>query len=184
MIKITKIFFATFLLIGLSFFNGCDELESFEINVPIEYEFTVYGPATESSDTVKFCLNEFEAWRDNRDDIEKIQFVRAAYWTDTCVQADIGGRIAISLLKDDDVGTVLVDEITPVISPADYYSGYEIVLDSDDIEDLNTYLTLLLNNPELEDCFIGIGGITDVTGTLDSLKGRVEFVLAAEVKPE
>ena len=78
------------------FFNSCDSFESFPINIPIEVTINTSGNNTTISESTSFCLSDFSAYQDYREDMQSIQYVTAAYRTVSASQG-LTGDIVVTL---------------------------------------------------------------------------------------
>lgn len=186
--KITKTILLIFLVSSLALFNGCDQLENFEVNIPIEVTFHVSGDnAADASETITFCLNQYDEWNDNKENLQSVKYLKAAYWTMGYSPAALMGTISFALY--DNSGTLLISGTLPNVSPGDYInSPLEFELTSIQVEAFNTYLSEIRNSEDpscMVPSFTAVGSITGVSGTtgLYDLAGKVELVLAAEVSP-
>ena len=189
--KISKIILLIFMFSGLMFFNGCDELENFELNIPLEiYPPTISGDdAADASETVEFCLNQFEEWNDNKDKIVKAEYLDAAYWTIDYSPTEIRGTLSFTLY--DRSGGFLVGGSLPDVSPGDYMMGgkaLKIVIPQEQIDDFNAYLKEIRNSEDPEcfnPSFTAVASVSNITGTTGtySIDCKIEIVLKVEVEP-
>lgn len=189
--RITKTFFIIFLFSGLLFFNGCDQLENFELNIPLTlYPPTISGDdAQDDSQTVQFCLNQFDEWNDNKDKIVKAEYLAAAYWTIDYAPSEIRGTLSFALY--DRSGGFLVGGSLPDVSPGDYMMGdkaLNIEIPKEQIDAFNAYLKEIRNSEDT-DCFnpsfTAVASVSNITGTTGtySIDCKIEIVLKAEVEP-
>ena len=189
--KLTKTILSIFLFSSLLFFNGCDQLENFELNIPLElYPPTISGDdAADASETIEFCLNQFDEWNDNKDKIVKAEYLDAAYWTIDYSPTEIRGTLSFALY--DRSGGFLVGGSLPNVSPGDYMMGdqaLKIVIPQEQIDDFNAYLSEIRNSEDPYcdvPSFTAVASISDVTGTTGdySVDCKIEVVLKAEVEP-
>ncbi len=186
--KITKTLLIIFLFSGLLFFNGCDDLENFELNIPIEIPIYFDGDdAQDDTYTLEFCLNQYEEWVDNQDKIQKVRYLKAAYWTIGYSPAAIKGDLHFRVT--DRFGEILLGGNIEDVSPGDYIGAPLVIeVDSEQIDAFNAYLSEILNKED-PTCqvptFTAFGAISNIAGTTGSymVEGKVELVLAAEVEP-
>ncbi|NOX65339.1 MAG: hypothetical protein GXO85_05950 [Chlorobi bacterium] len=180
--KTTKIIIIVALFSSLAIFSGCDKLGNIPLNVPIEIKFTLSGSETSAQETVTFCLNQYQEWNDNKDKIQSVKFLSAAYWTLDYSPSALKGTINAAL-KDKN-GLTLLSINLPNVSPGDYITdGYKIELTKDELDAFNAYLDNLQEDPSCSiPTFTAEISVTNVTGgTPYTIHGKVELILEAEV---
>ncbi|VAX18179.1 hypothetical protein MNBD_IGNAVI01-1772 [hydrothermal vent metagenome] len=180
--KASKIILIAAILSSLSLFSGCEDLGNIPLNIPIKVEFTLSGSETSASETVTFCLNQYQEWNDNKDKIQSVKFLSAAYWTLDYSPTALKGTINASL-KDQN-GLTLFSINLPNTSPGDYISeGYKLELTKDEIDAFNAYLNNLQEDPSCSTpTFTAEISVTNVTGgTPYTIRGKVELILETEV---
>ena len=188
--KITKSVLIIFLLSSLSFFYGCDQLENFELNIPFEINFTVSGDdAADDSETIEFCLNQYDEWNDNKDRIVGVRYLKAAYWTVDYSPTTLKGTISFALYDKDD--NILMERTLQNVSPGEYEepTPYEFELSNEEIDNFNAYLSSIrtTEDPSCQNhSFKAIGSISGLTGTTGDymVEGKVKLILAAEISPD
>jgi hypothetical protein len=178
--KLINSFIAFVLLIFLVSFNGCDELQSLPLNVPIPFEFIAQGSSSSSQETETVCISSVQELLDNQDKIKDVKFINAAYWT---VAATPGLRGNITFALQTQSGIPIFSINLPNVSVEDYIGAPLVLsLSETEIQLFETYLGNFINN---NDCFTASLSITNITtnqGTSHSLEGRVELVIEAEVE--
>ena len=184
--KVTKIILIIGIFSSLTLFNGCEELGNIELNIPLEILFTVSGSETSASDKVEFCLNQYQKWQDNRDNIESASYLKAAYWTIDVSPAALKGTISFAL--KDNINNILISGTLPNVSPADYIGNpIKIEIGQDQIDAFNQYLGEIMakEDPTCQNkSFNAEFSVTNITGgTPYTINSKVELVLAAEVTP-
>jgi hypothetical protein len=165
------------LLIFMVSFNGCDELQTLPLNVPIPFKFETTGNSSSTTLTDDVCISEVQELLDNRDEIKEIKFLNAAYWTES-VTPGLRGNLTFSLRTQS--GTPIFSINLPNVSVGDYSNAPLVLsLSATEIQLLETYLSNFINN---NDCFIATLNITNITPTNHTLKGKVELVVEATVE--
>lgn len=180
--KALKIILITAVLSTLSLFSGCENLENIPLNIPIAVNFTLSGSETSANESVSFCLNQYKEWNDNKDKIQSVQFLSAAYWTIDYSPSTLKGTINATL-KDKNGLTLLTINL-PNVSPGDYIKdGFKVELTKDELDAFNAYLS---NIKEDANCatptFTAEVSVSNVTGgTPYTIHGKVELILETEV---
>ena len=165
------------LLIFMVSFNGCDELQTLPLNVPIPFEFETSGESSSSFNTKTVCISAVDELLENRDEIKEIKFINAAYWTDS-VTTNLSGNLAFSLRTQS--GTPIFSINLPNVSPGDYLNEPLVLsLSGTEIQLLETYLSNFVNNNE---CFVATLNISNTNPASHRLKGKVELVVEATVE--
>jgi hypothetical protein len=165
------------LLIFMVSFNGCDELQSLPLNVPIPFEFEANGNNSSTDESATICVSSVEELAEYRDDIKQIKFLNAAYWTDSATPG-LSGNLTFSLRTQS--GTPILSINLPNVRPADYLNAPLVLkLSGNEIQLLETYLSNFVNSNE---CFIASLNITNTNPSSHNIKGRVEVVVEAEVE--
>ncbi|MBL1215356.1 MAG: hypothetical protein HND52_18465 [Ignavibacteriae bacterium] len=165
------------LLIFMVSFNGCDELQSLPLNVPIPFEFETSGNSSSTDESRTICVSSVEDLAEYRDDIKQIRFLNAAYWTESATPG-LSGNLTLSLRTQN--GTPILSINLPNVRPADYLNTpFVINLSPNEIQLLETYLSNFVNSNE---CFVALLSITNTNPTNHTIKGRVEIVVEAEVE--
>lgn len=179
-------------LASLSLFNGCEDLADIPLNIPFSVPINATGSEVPFYGEYKFCLNEYEEWEDNRDEIKSARYISAAFWTtdDDFTPSDLEGTITASLT--DKFGKILFEDTLPNTSPAEFRAPnpYKFELTSEEVDEFNAYLDEILKQED-ENCAMGqetftaVLTVTDVTGDPDyQILGKVEIVIEAMISTD
>jgi hypothetical protein len=155
---------------------SCDEFNTFPINVPVTFGFTVTGSDSDY-DSGLYCMSESEAYQEYQDNAESITYLKAQYRTISISDNSVEGTINIQVLNSS--GTTIINFTETNFTPADYISDeYEITLTQNEIQAFNTYLNSL---PDDQKCFTVIITVTGINGT-QTLNGAVDVVFEVVTK--
>ncbi|MGE5811795.1 MAG: hypothetical protein ACM339_09850 [Ignavibacteria bacterium] len=155
---------------------SCDEFNTFPINIPITFEFTVTGSDSDYDSGI-YCLSESEAYQEYRENAESITYLKAQYRTISISDNSVEGTINIRVLNSS--GTAIIDFTETNFAPADYISSaFTITLEQNEIQAFNTYLNSL---PDDQKCFRVVIAVTGINGT-QTLNGAVDVVFEVETK--
>ena len=155
------------------------------MNIPIEKEFTITSSQSSASESATFCLNQYKEWNDNKDKIQSVKFLSAAYWTIDFAPDDLKANIGASV-KDKN-GITLFSFDLQNVSPKDYMgnNGFKIELSKQEIDYFNDYLNNLKEDPTcMTPSFTAEYHVSNVqwSGSATyTLHGKVEIVLDTEV---
>lgn len=173
------------MLSSLSLFNGCEDLADIPLNIPFSIELPPLIDSESSAQaSTSFCLNQYEEWNDNKDKIQSVKFLSAAYWTTSSSPDDITATINVSV-KDNNGITLFADTL-PNVSPSDdSINPYKIELSSDEIDVVNAYLNDLKEDPTcMTPTFTAQYTVSNVSwsgSTEYTIIGKVEIVLETVV---
>jgi len=183
--KATNIIIIAAMFSSLALFSSCDKLENIPLNIPIQKEFTITSSQASASESATFCLNQYKEWNDNKDKIQSVKFLSAAYWTIDFAPDDLKATIGASV-KDKNGVTLFAFELKDV-SPKDYMgnNGFKIELSQQEIDYFNDYLNNLQEDPTCTiPSFTAEYHVSNVqwSGANEyTLHGKVEIVLETEV---
>jgi hypothetical protein len=128
MTKIYKpllIFCTSFIFLG---FNSCDVLEKLFLNLPIKETITADGNGPDIFETETVCLTDYDAFNDNVDNIQSIQYVSAAFHSLDWTPSNLGGMNISATLYDCDSTIILEQSIPDEALASDYFENpYEFV---------------------------------------------------------
>ncbi len=183
--RLTKLTIITAMFFSLTLFNSCDSLENIPLNIPIQKEFSITSSQSSASESGTFCLNQYKEWNDNKDKIQSVKFLSAAYWTIDYAPADLKATIGASV-KDKNGVTLFSFTLTDV-SPKDFMgkNGFKIELSQQEIDYFNDYLNNLQEDPTCTiPTFTAEYHVSDVQWSGSdtyTLHGKVEIILEADV---
>jgi hypothetical protein len=184
--KIYKLKILLLLLIFVIHFQGCNILENYLLNLPLMQDITSTGNGPTISETESFCLEDYEAYSDNIDEIQNVEYVAALYRTLDVPELTPGlaGQNIIVTVEDGD-GILIFTRILPTAVADDYIdTPYEIELTESEIALVNGYLAQYKENNNL--CFIAtitMDNITAGQGPPYTLTGEVELLVSLEIAP-
>jgi len=167
-------------------FQGCEILENYLLNLPLKQAITSTGNEPNISETESICLEDYEAYSDNIDEIQSVKYVAALYRTLDSLQLTpglAGENINVTVVDGD--GTLLFTRNLPTAVADDYIeTPYKIELTDSEIALLNGYLAQYKQNNNL--CFIAtltMDNISAGEGPPYTLTGQVELLLSLEIAP-
>jgi len=176
-----------FLLIFLAvYFQGCDILQNYLLNLPLKQAITSTGNGPTISESESICLQDYDAYSDNIDEIQSVQYVAMLYRTLDTPQLTPGlSGQNINVTVVDGVGLPIFSRNLPSAVAADYIdTPYEIELTDSEIALLNNYLASYKVNNDL--CFtatLTMNNISAGQGPPYTLTGQVELLLSLEIAP-
>lgn len=161
--------------------QGCDILSNLFLDQALKQTIVTSGSSSTISKSETFCLSDYDAFDDNVDNIESINYVSAAYFTETYSPGLQGSNIMVTLYAGD--GSTIFQVNVPFVSADQFVNNpFSIVLNDAQIALFNQYLADYDNN----DCFsaeLTVQNVSDNDGAPFSLTGRVEFIVELEIKP-
>ncbi len=172
------IFFISLIFLG---FNSCDILEKLFLNLKVSEEFNADGDESEILDSIVVCLTDYDAFKDNFDEIQSLKYVNAAYYSLEWTPSNLGGNNISAVLYDCDGKIILTQNMTKALASDYFEDPYEFTLTQDEIEKFNQYLS----NYKECDCFSAVLRIKPVTPPNNppyTLKGVVEIIIEIEAK--
>lgn len=177
--KISNIILSFLVLLILISSTSCSQFENLFLNLPIKKKIVASGSGPTVFERELFCLSDYDAYNDNKDDIKAIKYVSAAYITLSASPGLQGSAISASLFKSDGV-TPIFSVALPNPVAANYISNpYKLELSAAQIDMFNASLSDYKN----EDCFVAELRITGVTGTGNppyTITGQIEIVVELE----
>jgi hypothetical protein len=180
----TRLFVFPLLILFLILNSGCDQFEFINSNLKITEQIQAVGDDNIYEETF-FCLTDYDGFNDNIDSIEEMEYVAAAYFTDTASVGLVGQKINASVFRDDTDELIFSVDLPTAIA-ADYYrEPYKIALTPDEVTRMNQYLTEIKANPK-NSCFkatLYVESAQDEDGPPFFLTGRIELVVKLKIKP-
>ena len=177
--KMMKTFFIIFAAI-ISLVNlSCDKINTFPLNIPFSFPFTIQGsnnPATSSS---QYCLSQSSTYQSYGEKMKKLTFIEAAWRTDSVKNITLGTlKVTVKIVG----GAILFQKTLPPTNPAVYKSTpYVLSLTAAEIQALTNYFTGYLQNTA--QCLEASIEATVTSGTIPYyLKGYVDMVVESETK--
>ncbi|HEY6435614.1 MAG TPA: hypothetical protein VIY47_03425, partial [Ignavibacteriaceae bacterium] len=116
-------------------FQGCEILENYFLNLPLKQPITSTGSNTTISEVENICLQDYDAYQDNIDEIQSITYVAALYRTLDSPQLTpglAGQNINVTVVDGD--GILIFSRDLPTAVATDYIdTPYEIELNTGEI---------------------------------------------------
>ena len=167
-------------------FQSCDILENFFLNLPMKQSITSTGNGPTISESESICLEEYDSYSDNIDEIQSIEYVAALYRTLDTPQLTpglAGQNIVVTVVNGN--GIPIFTRTLPTAVAADYIdTPYKIELTTSEITLVNDYLAQYKVNSDL--CFgatLTMNNISAGQGPPYTLTGEVELLVKLEVAP-
>lgn len=171
---------ALFIAVTLSL-NGCDPFESRYITLSIDTELNTFGVGPNITVTSDVCLSDEDDYNDNRDDIEEIKYVAAAYTTISASNGLSGTNLTLRVFESDGV-TLLFDYVIPTFVAANYINNpLKIELTQQEINNINEYL----KNHQQNNCFraeLTVNNAGDNDGPPFFITGKIQFLTEIKLK--
>ncbi|MFI5406754.1 MAG: hypothetical protein ACHQ1D_09610, partial [Nitrososphaerales archaeon] len=104
-----------------SLFQGCEILENYFLNLPLKQPITSTGSNTTISEVENICLQDYDAYQDNIDEIQSITYVAALYRTLDSPQLTpglAGQNINVTVVDGD--GILIFSRDLPTAVATDY----------------------------------------------------------------
>lgn len=188
--------FLILIMITALSFQSCDILQNFFLNLPIKESIVSTGNGPTISEIETFCLEDYDAYEDNIDDIQSVTYVAALYRTLTAAENSTsppdsvyltpglaGQNILVTVVDGD--GVPIFSRTLPTAVAADYIdTPYEIELTTSEITLINNYLAQYKEGINL--CFtatLTMNNISAGSGPPYTLTGQVELLLSIEIAP-
>ena len=170
-------------------FQSCEILENFFLNLPMKQPITSTGNGPTISEAETICLSDYEAYEDNIDDIQAVEYVSALYRTLDTPQltADLTGS-NINVTVRDGNNNLIFSKNLPTANADDYIeTPYELELTTAEIALMNGYLALF-DDPDFWNtvCFtatLTVDNVAGNTGPPFTLTGQVELLVKLEIAP-
>lgn len=174
------------LLLFAVYFQGCDILQNYLLNLPLKQAITSTGNGPTISESESICLQDYDAYSDNIDEIQSVQYLALLYRTLDTPQLTPGlAGQNLNVTVVDGAGIPLFTRNLPSAVASDYIdTPYEIELTDSEIAILNNYLASYKVNNDL--CFIAtltMNNISAGQGPPYTLTGQVELLISLEVAP-
>jgi hypothetical protein len=180
-----KIFYKIFISLSVIFLSllaaSCDTFDDLYVKLSMDTEFHTIGFGPTIDLTNNFCLSDFSDYDDNKDNLEEITYISAAYLTLNATQGLQGDNLQLELYEAD--GSTLLFSYSISNFDANYYvnNALEIKLTPQEINNMNAYLT----NPKENKCFVATLKVSNVrpSNTTYELNSKFEFLTELKVKP-
>jgi hypothetical protein len=187
--KLYKYIFLILVLFIFFFNQGCDILENLFLNLPLKQPITSTGNGPVITETEVICLAEYDAYKDNIDEIQNVVYVSALYRTLDTPQLTpglTGSNISVTVV--DGNGNLMFTKNLPTANADDYIDEpYILELTAQEIALLNGYVALY-KDEDLWDtvCFSASLTVENVSGSVGppyTLTGQVELLMEIELEP-
>ena len=168
-------------LFTLLLIKGCDPFDDVYLTLAMDAEFSTVGAGSDIFIQSNMCLSDFDDYEDNKDNLEEIRYITAAYMTINSTQGLQGNNITLTLYEGDGT-TMLFRYIVPTFVASNYINNpLKINLTQQEIDDLNLYLV----NPQEDKCFVATLQVSNVTASATpySMQSKLEFLTELKIKP-
>lgn len=179
--KFYKVIFPVIVLIALLFCYSCDPFDDLYLTLSMDLEFNTSGNSSVIFLPASICLSNFDDYKDNRDNIEEINYISAAYLTLSATTGLQGDNLKLTFYKADNT-TVLFQYTQTHFAAGDYIDHpLEIVLTDQEKTNVNNYL----KNPQVDKCFYATLEISNVSSASQNytLNSKMEFLTKLKIKP-
>jgi len=169
------------LFVTLFAINGCDPIDDVYLTLALETEFNTIGAGSNISISSDLCLSDFDDYEDNKDNLEEIRYVTAAYMTINSTQGLQGNNLTLTLYEGNGT-TMIFRYVVPTFVASNYINNpLKINLTQQEIDNLNLYL----RNPQEDKCFVATLQVSNVTASATpySMQSKLEFLTELKHKP-
>lgn len=170
-------------VLSLFSLNACDPFEDFYINLKMDQQFQLVGIGPNISQTINFCLTDYDDYNDNADKIEQIKYVDAAYFTIEASETLSADNLILKVYNSDGSSLLIDYRLSPFVAAEYKGKPLHIKLSQTDIDKLNQYLS----NHRVNNCFRAELTAENVQSdnplTLFFLNAKIEFVAELKLKP-
>lgn len=161
--------------------NGCDPFDDVYLTLAMDAEFSTIGAGSDIFIQTNMCLSDFDDYEDNKDNLEEIRYVTAAYMTINSTQGLQGNNLTLTLYEGNGT-TMIFRYVVPTFIAANYINNpLKINLTQQEIDNLNLYL----RNPQEDKCFVATLQVSNVTASATpySMQSKLEFLTELKIKP-
>lgn len=161
--------------------NGCDPFDDVYLTLVMDTEFSTVGAGSDIFIQANRCLSDFDDYEDNKDNLEEIRYITAAYLTINSTQGLQGNNLTLTLYEGNGT-TMIFRYVIPTFIAANYVNNpLKINLTQQEIDALNLYL----RNPQENKCFVATLQVSNVTASATpySMQSKLEFLTELKIKP-
>lgn len=161
--------------------NGCDPFDDVYLTLAMDAEFSTVGAGSDIFIQTNMCLSDFDDYEDNKDNLEEIRYVTAAYMTIDSTQGLQGNNLTLTLYEGNGT-TMIFRYVVPTFVASNYINNpLKINLTQQEIDNLNLYL----RNPQEDKCFVATLQVSNVTASATpySMQSKLEFLTELKIKP-
>jgi hypothetical protein len=179
--KFIKIILPVIIILTLLFAYSCDPFDDLYLTLSMNLEFNTSGNSTTIFLPASLCLSDFEDYRDNKNNIEVINYISSAYLTLNATTGLQGDNLRLTFYQADQ-STVLFQYTQSHFAAAEYINNpLEIALTEQEKINVNNYL----KNPQVDKCFYATLEISNVSSASQnySLNSKMEFLTQLKVIP-
>lgn len=162
-------------ILSLSF-GGCilDAFDTLTQQIPLSVPITITSDGTSMTNSATVDLDEADAYNQNKDEINRIEFVRIAYRTVSVAPANLSGDITVTLRQVG--GAVLFTKRIENAQPVNYINTpYELPVTQQEIQAINTFLASTNNR-----VFQATVTIDDVAAGTKTLVANIDVIFEME----
>lgn len=164
--------------------NGCDPFDDVYLKLAMDMEFEMtdgFGSDIFIPTDSLICLSGFDDYEDNKDKLEEIRYVTAAYMTINATPGLQGSNLTLTVYEGDKI-TPIFTYVVPTFVAANYINNpLKVNLNQQQIDDLNLYL----RDPQEDKCFFATLQVSNVTASATpySMQSKLEFLTELKIKP-
>ncbi|HMN24820.1 MAG TPA: hypothetical protein PKE38_09985 [Ignavibacteriaceae bacterium] len=181
--KLNRLFLFIIIILTSLAFNSCNPFDDVYLTLSLDLDFSVQGFLSNISIPAEICLSDFEDYDDNRDNLEEIKYISAAFLTLAATDSLAGDNLKLTLYQADR-STMLFQYTKARFTANDYLNApLEIVLSEQEKSNINNYL----KDPQVDKCFYATLELSNITfsgiAQSYSLNSKMEFLTQLKVKP-
>lgn len=181
--KLNKKILTGLIVITLLSFNSCNPFDDVYLTLALDLDFTTNGFFSDIFIPAEVCLSEFDDYDENKDNLEEITYISAAYLTVSATEGLAGDSLKLTLYQAD--RSTMLFQYTKVQFVANDYlnAPLEIVLTQQEKNNINSYL----KNPKVDKCFYATLELSNITYSGPSqsyfLNSKMQFLTELKIKP-
>ena len=135
-IKSSLLLFTAFIAFTLS---GCDSLQNFLFDLPIEFTINADG-ASNTSGSESYCLTNDDTYQQYANKINSVTYADAYFVTREISDATLTGNVTFQLLDGNNNEILSYSDNNIVPADHDSTNAYHLMLDQTQIDDINASL--------------------------------------------
>ena len=163
--------------------NSCNPFDDVYLTLALDLDFSINGLLSNIFIPAEVCLSNFDDYNDNKDNLEEITYISAAYLTVLATDTLAGDSLKLTLYQADR-RTMLFQYTKAKFTANDYFNApLEIVLSEQEKRNINNYL----KNPKVDKCFYATLELSNITFSGPSqsyfLTSKMQFLTELKIKP-
>ncbi len=181
--KLNQLFLFVIIVLTSIAFNSCNPFEDVYLTLSLDLDFSVQGILSNISIPAEICLSDFDDYDSNRDNLEEIKYISAAFLTLAATDSLAGDNLKLTLYQADR-STMIFQYTKARFTANDYLNApLEIVLSEQEKNNINNYL----KNPTIDKCFYATLELSNITSMGPSqfyfLSSKMQFLTELKIKP-